>query len=230
MKCSSSVRHKVHNRLSSSSHFLLNGGRGQRGPHFQRCERDARTLCFCSFQIMILVQCVRLMPYSHPFIAATLCCCFLWLSRSVDQNSLVKWCFWRVFPFSGFSSRSQSQIYFERSHSEHTHTQKKCIILFSCQSHEKIFSPKEQVRSSLSNDAIVSKQINLLWKLQGPAALSSEDISFVYWVVLLPDWCTNRGSANASWHLSYMQKKEKKIPLRCFLMREAAPNPNPLPA
>lgn len=114
---------------------------------------------------------------------------------------------WFFFPIS-VSDKFWAQSLWTH---EHTHTQEKYIILFSCRSHEKIFSPKEQVRSSLSNDAIVSKQINLLWKSQGPAALSSEGISFVYWVVLLPDWCTNRGSANGSWHLSDLQKKKRKF-------------------
>lgn len=174
--------------------------------------RRVDILFLLSFQIMIIAQWVWLMPYSPLLTSATLCCCFWRLSRSVDRNSIVKWCFWRVFfPFSGvFSPISVADKFWAQSLWTQTRTEKKCRILFSCRSHEKIFSPKEQVRSSLSNDAIVPKQINLLWKLLEPAALSPDGISFVYWGVLLPDWCTNRGSANASWHLSYLQKREER--------------------
>lgn len=121
--------------------------------------------------------------------------------------------------FSSLPPWSQSKINSECSHSKQC---KKSVILFSCWSHDTISSSKERVGSSLSNDATVPKQINLLWKFQEPAAPSSEGRSFVYRVVLLPDWCTNRGSANANWHLSYLAKKRKKNPLWRFLMRKAA--------
>lgn len=89
---------------------------------------------------------------AHALLTSDYCCCSFWIEPPWRLELGCQVVFLTCFfpPFSVFS-QSQSQINFEHSHSEHAHTtKKKSVILFSCRSHEKISSPKEQVRSSLS--------------------------------------------------------------------------------
>lgn len=219
-----------HSRLDAFSHLfymptLLSPCRAQ--PPLASRQTQ---LCFFSFQTTLWVQtCFSVSGSCLTHLRSLLLLLLDWASVATRTRlpSGVSDMFF--FPLQCFFPISVSDKFWAQSLWTRTHNEKEYNPFFLPVTWEDFQFKRASEILSLSNDATVPKQINLLWKFQEPAALSSQAISFVYRVVLLPDWCANRGSANASWHLSYSQKKKIKNPLWCFLMRKPAPNPNPLP-